>query len=174
VRREHRAILCARVANHNAAVCRSSSPLGHMTTIDVVAKPDGDENVDACTCCGRPIYEGRGALESSGSDVADYWYRWSEGHEARFILAISPCNDHGEPRGGVAVISARIDRGNIVYSVVEPADSPWTGTSTFGPILTREEALKGPLVPDLFNLVDAIAANEQRLSSRILEGHNVA
>jgi hypothetical protein len=152
----------------------TGSPLGQMTTIDVTTKPDGDEAVEACRCCGRPIYEGRGVLESTGGDLADYWYRWSEGHEARFLLAISPCSDLGEPRGGVAVVSGRIDRDNIVYSVVEPVDSPWAGTKLFGPILSREDALNGSLVPDLFQLVDAIAANEQRLSARILECQNVA
>src|SRR5262249_45535517 len=117
---------------------------------------------------------GAGVLESNGSDLADYWYQWSEGHEGRFIVAVSPCNDRNEPRGGVVVLSARIDAENLVYSIVEPQDSPWAGTELFGPLLSRAEALEGSLMRDLFELLDAIVANERRLSSRILACRHVA
>lgn len=56
----------------------------------------------------------------------------------------------------------------LIYSVLEPDKSPWPASQTFGPVLTREQALSGEVVPNLFALVDAIAANEHRLSSRIL------
>jgi hypothetical protein len=144
-----------------------------METLEVKAMPEGDETTEACPCCGRPIYEGRGVLTSADHDLADYWYRWSEGHEGRFDLAVSPCDDAGAPRGGVAVLSARLEAGNIIYLVVEPEDSPWKGTAT-APVLRRAQALDSNLMPDLFALVDAIAANDRRLSKRISECGHVA
>jgi hypothetical protein len=141
-----------------------------MPTIDVSAQCEGDETVAACRCCGRPLYEGRGILKAKDGDLANYWYEWSEGHIGRFVLAISPCNEDSSLRGGVAVVSGRIDSGNIIYTVLDAVDSPWARTKSFR-ILDREEALS---ISDLFNLVDAIAANERRISSRILECANVA
>jgi hypothetical protein len=141
-----------------------------MSTIDVSIQHEGDETVAACSCCGRPLYEGRGLLKAKDGDLADYWYQWSEGHMGRFVLAISPCNEYRSHRRGVAVVSGRIDSGNLIYTVLDAVDSPWAATKSF-PVLDREEALS---ISDLFNLVDAIAANERRISSRILECGNMA
>jgi hypothetical protein len=139
-----------------------------MTEIDVSAIPDGEEQTASCSCCGRPVYEGSGTLQTESVAFADYWYRWSEGHEGRFTLAISPCSEFGDPIGSVAVVSGRVTDTDIVYSVLEPGDSPWTDFGTFGAILTRDAALNGEHSHNLFNIVDAVAANERRISSRIL------
>ena len=139
-----------------------------MATVNVSAVPDGEEHTTSCSCCGRPVYEGCGELQSDTALVADYWYRWSEGHEGRFTLAVSGCGDSGERMGGVAVVSGRVTDTDVIYSVLEPEDSPWTDFGEFGQVLTRDEALHGPLSSNLFNVVDAVVANESRISSRIL------
>ena len=136
-----------------------------METLEVTAVPDGEEHATTCSCCGRPVYEGCGELQSQDSLIADYWYRWSEGHEGRFTLAVGLYDQHGERLGQVAVLSTRIADGNIIYTVLEPADSPWTDFGPFGSVLSREQALA---LPNLFNVVDAISANESRVSARIL------
>ena len=110
------------------------------------------------------MYEGCGELQSHDSVIADYWYRWSEGHEGRFTLAVG-LYAHGERLGQVAVLSSRITDGNIIYTVLEPTASPWTDFGPFGSVVPREQALA---LPNLFNVVDAIAANESRISTRVL------
>lgn len=139
-----------------------------MTELTVTAEPEGTEDTALCECCGRAMHDGYGVLRSGTDDLADYWYRWSDGHESRFHLAISACDSDGNPRGGLAVLSARLEGENLVYTVLEPQESPWPGSPVFGPVLTREQALSGAIVPGLFALVDAIVAKEERLSSRIL------
>lgn len=139
-----------------------------MSDDRVSAAPEGVENTSACSCCGRAVFEGSGVLSAASGDLADYWYRWTDGHESRFALAISACDADGYPCGGIAVVACRREGGSMVYSVLEPDKSPWPASQTFGPVLTREQALSGEVVPNLFALVDAIAANEPRLSSRIL------
>ena len=136
-----------------------------MEVSAVVTVPDGEEQASTCSCCGRPVYEGCGELQSPDSLIADYWYRWSEGHEGRFSLAVGLYDEDETRLGQVAVLSTRIEDGNIVYTVLEPADSPWTDFGPFGSVVTREQALS---MPNLFNIVDAISANEPRLSTRIL------
>jgi len=142
-----------------------------MSKINVTAVPDGDEHTQACSCCGRAIYQGGGDLRSGNLGLADYWYRWSEGHQGRFHLAIHVRGQGGEPieNGGVVVIAGRIDSENIVYFVAEPADSPWQDFGAYGSVISREKALEQAESNGLFDIVDAVAANETRLSSRILQ-----
>lgn len=142
-----------------------------MPDLPVVVEQDGEETTTLCECCGRPMFDGCGILRSGGNDLADYWYRWSDGHEQRFYLAISACDSNCFPVGGLAVFSAHGDGQGISYSVLGPEQSPWPSHPTFGPVLTREQVLSGSIVPDVFALVDAIAANESRLASRILNAY---
>jgi hypothetical protein len=141
-----------------------------MTTVQFIVQPSREETTSYCTCCGRPIYEGNGVLTApnADSDLADYWYQWSEGHGKRFVLAVSLCDQDENPRSGVVVLSANVDALNIAYTVLEPSESPWAGTDMF-PILTRAAVLSGAHTSELFSVVDAISVNDKRLSSRILE-----
>ena len=115
------------------------------------------------------MYIGAGELFESGLVLADYWYRWTEGHAGRFFLAVCPRARDGEPfeGAGVAVIAGGIVDTNLVYSVVEPEDSPWADFGAFGPVLSRAAVLTIQWQPGVFELVDAVSAKEPRLSSRI-------
>lgn len=116
------------------------------------------------------MYTGAGELFAEQHVIADYWYRWADGHEVRFHLAVCPRGQNGEPveRAGVAVLSARQDSENLVYSVVEPHNSPWSDFGAFGAVLPRASALASAWEPSLFALVDAVSAKETRLADRIL------
>jgi hypothetical protein len=65
------------------------------------------------------------------------------------------------------VLSGRSDGEQLIYTVLEPEQAPWGDSEALGKVLTRKQLLEEVLVPDLFGLVDAIAANETRISSRI-------
>jgi hypothetical protein len=145
-----------------------------MSSIRVRIEQRGEETQEACSCCGRPVYLGHGVLASERNDLANYWYRWSEGHDKRFVLAIRPCNERGTPGSRVAVVSGRVESENLVYSLVDPQDSPWSDSNEFGSVLSRASVLEGPLAAEVFALVDAITENERRLSSRILEPRHEA
>ena len=141
-----------------------------MNEIPVVARPEGNELTTPCTCCGRPVPRGTGELATTERALADYWYQWPEGHEGRFSIAVCPRGDDGEPveGRGVIVVSGRVAADGIHYSVSDPKDAPWADFGAYGPVLSRKDALEGPFSGDLFTYIDAIAANEKRLSSRIL------
>lgn len=132
-----------------------------------VAEQRGDEVTEDCPDCGRPIHEGEGILVADGEDLAWYAYRWSEGHDCRFQLAVAGVTDD-EMRDGFVVLSASLKDGDLAFSVVELEDSPWGDSEQLGRVLTRAEALEGPLYPDLFPLADAIVAHDARLAERIL------
>ena len=147
------------------------SNVGPSTDMSFVATvPFGEENHSSCDCCGRPMHTGAGELLFHELAIADYWYRWMDGHDGRFYVAVCPRGPDGEPvaGNGVAVLSAYQDRENLIYSVVGPADAPWSHFGAYGLVLSRGEALTSNWEPGLFELVDAVAAKEARLAARIL------
>ena len=134
-------------------------------------EPFGREESQACPCCGRLIHEGGGWLLRGEEEIASYSYRWSEGHEARFKLALVAAQA-GEMRPGFVVVSCNCIGQDLHYSVVDPAESPWASSPSLGRLLSREEALDpNGMYPDLWQLTHTIAANEPRLAERILAWH---
>lgn len=128
--------------------------------------PDGEEKVGACTCCARPMYSGCGGIVVDGEEIAGYWYRWSEGHEGRFVIAIA----WEENEGYVATAWGDATSEGISYGIQEIADSPWGEMSDYGRHLSRPELLESiGLRTTFFELVDILAANEPNLSLRIKE-----
>jgi len=65
------------------------------------------------------------------------------------------------------VVLGRSDEEQLIYTVLEPEQAPWEDNEALGKVLTRKQLSEEVLVPDLFGLVDAIAANETRISSNI-------
>jgi hypothetical protein len=115
------------------------------------------------------VYEGEGVLESGDVELAHYGYRWAEGHESRFTVGICALDRQGANLAGLAVVTARSDGEKLIYTVLEPEKSPWGDSEALGKVLTRKQLLEEGLIPNLFDLLDAIVANEPRISSRILE-----
>lgn len=131
---------------------------------------DGNEHAGTCACCGRAQYTGCGEAMSSETTLATYWYRWTEGHEGRFELAIARHDSAGDPieNGGVAAIAAHIRDESLIYTVLEPSESSWPGFGAYGKVLDRDFVLHQAASLRLFDIVDAISATEERVSSRIL------
>lgn len=103
---------------------------------------------------------------SASRSLAAFWYQWSEGHEVRFNLAVARFNDEEFLVPGVVCVAARIEGDALAYSILERDECSWSDFGKFGEIATREEVLLDR--KNVFGLVDAIAANERRISSRIL------
>lgn len=136
-----------------------------MPDIPCAVEPEGEYEF-FCACCNRPVYDGHGWLMSGKRSLAAFWYQWPEGHEGKFVLAIARFDDAEHLIPGVAFVSAEIKDEALRYSVCEPEQSPWADFGPFGAVATRESALQDR--DWLFSLVDAITANDPRLSSRIL------
>jgi hypothetical protein len=113
------------------------------------------------------MFEGSGFISSESRDLASYDYQWVDGHEARFSLAVAPF-DESESLIGLTAVSCRKTSDELIFSVLDAADSPWAETEVLRPFLGREEILERGAVPGYFALVDAIVANEPRLAARII------
>jgi hypothetical protein len=137
-----------------------------MEDAPVTVEPEGEEFATSCACCGRPIYWGHGWLMSENHSLAAFWYQWSEGHQGRFSLAIARFDDQEVLVPGVVCVQAQIEDQALKYSVLEPSTVPWSTFGAFGAIAERAVGMEDK--ERVFSLVDAIAANEGRLSTRIL------
>ena len=137
-----------------------------MKDLPISIEPEGEESSNLCSCCSRPIYWGHGWLISEGQSLAAFWYQWSEGHQGRFSLAIARFDDEEFLVPGVVCVSARIEAQALIYAVLEPEAAPWSNFGAFGAVADRESALEDG--KRVFALVDAISANDRRLSARIL------
>lgn len=132
--------------------------------------PDGEEKVGVCTCCARPMYSGCGGIVVDDEEVAGYWYRWSEGHEGRFVIAIA----WEENEDYVATAWGDAAPEGISYGIQEISDSPWGEMSDYGRHLGRQELLESiGLRTTFFELGDILAANESNLSLRIKERYDL-
>lgn len=137
-----------------------------MDDLPVAVEPEGDEYVTSCSCCGRPVQWGHGWLVSEERSLAAFWYRWSEGHQGRFDLAVARFDERDVLVPGVVCLQAQIEGQSLIYGVLEPSAAPWSNFGAFGPIEERSAALQDGA--RVFSLVDAITANDGRLSVRIL------
>ena len=133
--------------------------------------PLGEEALSQCSCCGRDTYEGEGLLVVGDEEIAHYGYVWACGRESRFTLGVCALSARGAPIAGLVAISARSNGESMIYTVLEPVDSPWGDSEDLGPVLTRRAVLEEGVVPAIFDLVDAIASRESRIYTRVLAEH---
>ncbi|MGO4549585.1 hypothetical protein AB4059_00555 [Lysobacter sp. 2RAF19] len=119
------------------------------------------------------MHQGSGWLLRGDEEIAFYSYRWTDGHEIRFFLAVAGTAS-GHMRQGFAVVSCQRLGDDLYYTAVDSEASPWEDSEMMGRVLSREEALDPHgLYPDLWSLTDAIAQHEPRLAQRILAAYGM-
>ncbi|MFZ2334528.1 MAG: DUF2199 domain-containing protein [Sideroxyarcus sp.] len=115
-----------------------------------------------CSCCGKKIrtYCGHISREDSEETCADYWIRIPEGHDGYFTVAVSIA-EGGKPR--VVVLLGEATSAGLTYRIQDRKDSPWDDFGKYGEIMDRADVLSDESKPMLFNMVDKIADNDNRL-----------
>ena len=139
-----------------------------MSDIRVWIDEITEEENSSCPCCGRDMFEGEGILNSELGELAYYAYQWSEGHQARFKLGICALKENAEIIPGLAAVSCHFNGESLIYTVLEPEESPWGDSDDLGAVLSRNQVLEENKIPNIFSLVDAISANDKRISGKIL------
>lgn len=139
-----------------------------MSDIRVWIDEITEEEKSSCCCCGRDMFEAEGILNSEHGEIAYYAYQWTDGHQSRFKLGICALNENSEITPGLAAVSCHFNGESLIYSILEPEDSPWGDSEALGAVLSRKDVLEEKKIPNIFSIVDAIAANDKRISSKIL------
>jgi hypothetical protein len=124
----------------------------------------GEKGINSvCPCCGKPSCTGHGFIYKDGDAYAVYYVGWSVSHSEKkvsFALAIGEWGDDStsEDRNCFG-LEAYDEVDEIQFRVVDPDESPWPRTDLLGDMLTREEALRHPLIKEVFLLAEEIIRN---------------
>jgi hypothetical protein len=102
-------------------------------------------------------------IRDDGREIAIYWYRWPEGHQGLFAIAIAWEADASY----VATTLGEATLDGIRYTALDQSQSPFGDTSEFGVHLDRAELLELPDADVFWSYVDVVAANEPNLMPRI-------
>lgn len=120
----------------------------------------GDDEASLCKCCNKESFNGHGFVYCNGDAHAVYYVTWSLAHfpkKVSFALAIGEWSDEStiEDRDCFG-IEAREMENQIVFQVLEPAESPWPNTNLLGPMIDRSKALTHPKIKETFDILETI------------------
>ena len=101
-----------------------------------------------CKCCGETTYMVYGLVYHDRSAHAVYFAGWSEGHREqgmRMAVSIGDWGNEAASTDRVAVcLSARLERPQVLFEVMAPADSPGGDYDLIGEMLPGDEARGHP------------------------------
>ncbi len=120
-----------------------------------------------CKCCGETTYMVYGLVYHDGSAHAVYFAGWSEGHREqglRMAVSIGDWGDGGAPSDRVAVgLSARLNRPQVLFDVMSPADSPWGEYDFIGEMMTADQARGHPYLEAYLEVAKAAVRDDTRV-----------
>lgn len=112
-----------------------------------------------CDCCGTTTTTLTRFVTRDGDALAVYYAKFSDGPKHDFISVLVGLGDWGEGSVPAArdAFAFRLwaKEANFNIGLVDPADAPWD-TDYLGRILKRDEALRHPLLQEVFDLSDRI------------------
>lgn len=103
-----------------------------------------NENMSCCDCCGAESATGHGFIYKNGLAHAVYFVGWSHAHPERGVtmaIAVGRWDDAATADARTCYgLEANVRDGRIVFSFIDPDESPWANTELLGPMISRIEA----------------------------------
>jgi len=131
-------------------------------------------NPFACSCCGETSVNLSGFVYRGGDARAVYWAGMTSGHEKRVIevaVGIGEWGDGTSPDdriGFVLTLWAEGSQPNV--TIVSPDESRWSTIALIGRILPRDEALRHPLIKEVFHITDHLLTDDPRIRTYLQLG----
>lgn len=120
-----------------------------------------------CHCCGRESYLGHGFIYKNGDAYAVYYVGWAPSHSDKkvsFAIAIGEWGDSSTSADRTCFgLEAYEGEQEILFRVIEPADSPWSNTGLLGKMISRQDALKHSLINNIFNIAEYVVRNHDSI-----------
>lgn len=120
-----------------------------------------------CHCCGRESYIGHGFIFKDGDAYAVYYAGWVPSHSEKkvsFAIAIGEWDDSSTVEDRTCFgLEAYEEKEEILFKIIEPADSPWNTTELLGKMISRDDALNNPLIKEVFDIVEHIIRNHDSI-----------
>jgi hypothetical protein len=122
-----------------------------------------------CSCCGGKTTALTRYVFKDGDAYAIYYVRFSTNHPERFAVATISIGEWGEgstPEQRVAfAFELRTTNNEYQVGLIDSAHSPWREAKTIGRTLDREEALKHPLLSEVFHITDHMVVEDKELKA---------
>ena len=136
-----------------------------MLTIEFEAPRDQSP----CPCCGGRTTALTRFVHKDGDAHAVYLATYSDNHPEKVVSIAAGLGEWGDgttPKDRVAfAMQLRCGEDGYAVSVLDGEHSPWTNAEFLGRLLSREEALKHPLIREAFHLTDHIVLEDEPIKS---------
>jgi hypothetical protein len=141
---------------------------------ELILHPDGDANVGTCPDCGNATRSVWGRISQSGAGRAMYFIRWTDGHPERgalIVVSIGRWGENAKPSDRVCMaFECRMGSDRPGFMVIDASAVPWAQRELLGQKLSREDALKNPVLQQVFGILDYLAEHDARFREFLLSG----
>ena len=126
-------------------------------------EPQG-ENCATCDCCGKASKTIWGYIHDLNGEIVLYYWHWTVGspqHDAKIELIIGPWGEDTEPSNrSLATIVFYVSEEGPAFHVIDSENSMDDLASH---PLSREEIIATPLASYIFELIDFMWLNDERI-----------
>lgn len=135
-------------------------------------EPGATVHVEPCRCCGKDRRASFGFVHDDGETVAFYYAALEpRPHGERSIVAAVSLGDWGhevDPSTRcAAVIRAKLVKGEIELSFLEPADSPVKDRAMLGNIMSKADAIASVTCDRFIEIVGAVLLEDPDVNEHI-------
>jgi hypothetical protein len=122
-----------------------------------------------CPDCGNETIDVWGYAYRDEQVHAVYFIRWTQGHPergAQVAISLGTWGDDATPeRRSCVAVECRLHEGALAYRLTDAGETPWAHRELLGRMMPRTEVIGTPLAQHVFDVLDAITADEPRLRS---------
>jgi hypothetical protein len=134
-----------------------------MITIEMADKKE----VGTCPCCGGIATKLTRFVYKNENAYAIYFALYTDIHPEKHILVTISLgkwddNTPSETRTAFSLL-IRPQKDKYDIEIIDREESPWKNSRIIGKTLTRKDALKHPLIKEVFNIVDHIIQDDYEL-----------
>lgn len=120
-----------------------------------------------CHCCGHESNIGHGFVYKNGDAYAVYYAGWSKDHSDKkvsFAIAVGEWEDNSTINDRTCLgIEVYVDERGILYSAIDPDQSPWANTELLGKMISRKDALHFPFLQEIFGIAECVVRNHDAI-----------
>jgi hypothetical protein len=135
----------------------------------ITLEPGGSSVSGTCPDCGNETINVWGYAYRDEQAHAVYFIRWTRGHPergAQLAISIGAWGGDATPDGRSCIgIECRLIDGAPAYRIADAAETPWAKEAFLGRMLLRDDVIGTPLAQQVFDVLDAITADETRFGS---------
>jgi hypothetical protein len=130
----------------------------------------GEQSSGVCECCGRTSRTVWGTVYGPGRSRSVYYVHWTDGHvdelgaNIDFIIGAWGEECSAADRVAVSLLYWVDEEGNPSVKIVDAGVRPAGQSKLVSRALGRDEVIGTPLAAQIFDLVDAVLLQDERLS----------